>query len=76
MKLTFEDADGRNGVVSNDLTVRYDGPWEDDVRERVRTVGERYRTPDDELLGEEALCTLLIELPEERPVVEARPHRE
>jgi hypothetical protein len=76
MKLTFEDANGRNGVVSDDLTIRYDGFWEDDVRERVRTVGERYRTPDDEVLGEGALRTLLIELPEERPVVEARPHRE
>lgn len=76
MKLTFEDADGRNGVVSDDLTVEYDGPWADDVRERVRTVGERYRTPEDELLGEGALRTLLIELPEERPVVEASRHRE
>ena len=72
MKLTFEDADGRSGIVSDDLTVQYDGPWRDDVRRCVQRVGERYRTSDDEVLGEAALDTLVIELPEERRVVDAR----
>jgi hypothetical protein len=40
-----------------------------------RDVKERYRT-DDEVMGEEALSTLMRELPEEPRVVEAERHHE
>lgn len=76
MILTFEDTDGRTGTVTGELTLEYDGEWEGQIRERVEDVKDRYRTDDDEVMGEEALNTLLRELPQEPRVVEAERHHE
>ena len=70
MIVTFEDADGETGRVTDDLDVEYDGQWEEQVRDRVADVEERYRN-GDELLGEDALSTLVTELPEAPLVVAA-----
>lgn len=75
MIVTFEDADGETGRVTDDLTVEYEGQWEEQVRERVADVEERYRN-GDRLLGEEALSKLVEELPEEPRVVEAKRQHE
>ena len=70
MIVTFEDADGRTGRVTDEMDLEYDGQWEEQIRERVDDVAERYRN-GDQLLGEEALSTLVAELPQEPRVVEA-----
>jgi hypothetical protein len=70
MIVTFEDADGETGRVTDDLDVEYDGQWDEQVRDRVADVEERYRN-GDELLGEDALSTLVTELPEAPLVVAA-----
>jgi hypothetical protein len=70
MIVTFEDADGETGRVTDDLDVEYDGQWEEQVRDHVADVEERYRN-GDELLGEDALSTLVTELPEAPLVVAA-----
>ena len=75
MIVTFEDADGRTGRVTDDLTLEYDGEWREQVADRVADVEERYRNGDT-LLGEEALSTLVTELPQEPRVVEAERRHE
>lgn len=70
MIVTFEDADGRTGRVTDEMDLEYDGEWEAQIRERVDDVAERYRN-GEQLLGEEALSTLVTELPQEPRVVEA-----
>ena len=75
MIVTFEDAEGETGRVTDDLTVEYDGEWHEQVEERVEVVAERYRN-GDRVLGEEALSTLVTELPEQPRVVEAERRHE
>lgn len=75
MIVTFEDAEGETGRVTDDLTLEYDGEWREQIEGRVAEVEERYRN-GDELFGEEALSTLVEELPEERRVVGAERRHE
>lgn len=75
MRLTFEDADGRTGVVTDDLTVEYDGVWEEAVRERVEAVKDEHEI-DGNVDQEVVLDTLVIELPKEPRVVEAQRRHE
>lgn len=75
MIVTFEDAEGETGRVTDDLTLEYDGEWREQIEARVADVEERYRN-GDELFGEEALSTLVTELPEEPRVVEAERQHE
>lgn len=69
MIVTFEDADGRTGRVTDEMDLEYDGEWEEQIRDRVDDVAERYRN-GEKLLGEEALSTLVTELPQEPRVVD------
>lgn len=67
MKVIFEDLDGRRGEVTEELEVRYSGPWRSvviDCVERLRT--ERSDDPDRDPIHAE----LVVELPEEAPIVE------
>lgn len=75
MIVTFEDAEGKTGRVTDDLTVEYDGEWPEQVEERVEVVADRYRN-GDRVLGEAALSTLVTELPEQPRVVEAERRHE
>lgn len=75
MILTFEDADGRSGRVTGDLAVEYDGQWERQVEACVESVAEEYRS-NGNVADEEALSTLVVELPKQARVVEAERHHE
>lgn len=75
MKVTFEDADGRTGVVTDDLDVEYDGQWEPAVRDRVEAVREEHEI-EGQIDEEVVLDTLVIELPKEPRVVEAQRRHE
>lgn len=70
MIVTFEDAEGETGRVTDDLTVEYDGQWREQIEERVADVEEGHRN-GDQLFGEQALSKLVEVLPEEPQVVEA-----
>ena len=68
MPLAFENADGRNGRVTDDLDVEYSGDWREDVERCVRQVEDE--TADESGRRWDRYTRLVIGLPEEAPIVE------
>lgn len=70
MLVAFRDEHGNFGIVTEDLSLAYDGTARPDVREFIDRL-EREFTEDDESLEMEAFVQeLMFELPEETPVIE------
>lgn len=67
MRVTFEDRDGRRGEVTEGLEVRYAGRWRSAVTDCVERL-RRERSAD--LDGKPIHGELVVELPEEAPIVE------
>lgn len=70
MILSFVDVDGREGIVTQELNLQYDGRWEDKINECHQDIASRYREEDEEVDTRNVLQELVIALPEETPVSE------
>ena len=70
MKLSFRDYNGRTGEVTETLDVQYNGNWEEDVEECVGSVEDDLSPGRDTGPAEDPYTRLVIELPEEAPIVE------
>lgn len=75
MELSFEDARGRTGEVTEELDVEYDGIREVAVSDCVGRVVEDPRT-DGDVAEQRAFDRLVVELPEAVPVREIERRRE
>lgn len=60
--LSFEDANGRRGKVTETLEIDYSGPWKEDIEETVQKVETDCK--------DDPYTRLILELPEEAPIVE------
>ena len=69
MTLVFEDAAGDEGIITSSLEVGYAGRWEEDVRLCVERVEDDHRTGGDPSQKGEIFTTLVIELPENAPII-------
>jgi hypothetical protein len=70
--LSFVDAEGREGIISRELTIHYDGRWEDQIDECHQKIASKYQGEDGEVDTRPVLQELVIALPEEAPVSETR----
>lgn len=70
MRLSFEDHNGATGEVTESLDVEYSGNWKEDVEECVRTVESDLSPGPDTGPAEDPYTRLVLELPEEAPIVE------
>lgn len=70
MRLSFRDTNGTTGTVTETLEVNYNGKWEADVEECVRTVENGLCPTQDASLSDDPYTRLVVELPEEAPIVE------
>ena len=71
MTVSFRDTHGHRGRVTDDLDVEYSGDWREDVEECVQDVEEDVSTGDGSRRGDDFHNRLILELPEEAPIVEA-----
>lgn len=71
MRLSFTDQQGHSGTITEDLEVRYDGPWSDEVEAFVDRL-EADRDTDEDVDLQMIIQDLLLDLPEEVPVTEVR----
>lgn len=71
MLLSFTDRLGRSGAVTEDLEVRYDGPWRDEIEALVARL-ERDHGTDEDVDLQMVVQDLLLDLPEVVPVTEVR----
>lgn len=73
MPIEFRDRDGVKGWISDALEVEYYGRFNDEIVKFVSGVDE-FCEEDRAFDGEDAMTHVLLELPENAPVVEvARP---
>lgn len=70
MTLSFEDTDGRSGRVTETFEVVYAGPWKADVEACVRRIENDHRGDEPDRQADDPYTRLILELPEEAPVVE------
>lgn len=70
MTLSFKDTDGASGKVTETLDVEYNGSWEEDVEECVQNVENDLTVTDENISREDLYTRLVLELPEEAPIVE------
>jgi hypothetical protein len=68
--LSFRDTHGQHGRVTDSLDVEYSGDWREDVEECVRDVAEDVTTDHGSGRGDDPFNRLILELPEEAPIVE------
>jgi len=69
MPLTFQDAHGNRGTVTDALEVEYAGDWADDVESCVARVVDD-RDADGGRRPRNVHSELVVELPDAAPVVE------
>lgn len=70
MSLSFVDAEGREGIITRELTIHYDGRWEDQINEYFEKIVSKHRGENGEVDTRPVLQELVIGLPEEAPVSE------
>ncbi|QLD86165.1 hypothetical protein HWV23_10660 [Natronomonas halophila] len=68
--LSFVDVEGREGIITRELTLHYDGRWEDQIDEYHQKIVSKHRDGDGEVDTRTVLQELVIALPEEAPVTE------
>lgn len=66
----FRDAEDRPGRVTEDLVVDYHGEWNEAVEACVRRIEAEHGSGAGEAFDADVSDELLIELPEEAPIVE------
>lgn len=78
MFISFVDENGVSGRVSEDLTVEYDGDWLEDVESYLAELEDEFTTDEEVQLGPDPdlVQEVLIELPEQLPIVEVERHDE
>lgn len=75
MRLSFEDAHGETGVVTDDLAVEYAGEWEPQVRACVDRVEREQRGQYSGDPTVDVYSQLIIDLPRVVPIVEVERDR-
>lgn len=60
-RVIFRDIQGKKGSITDELTVKYQGRWEGEIKECIEQIKEEH-TP------EEVYDHIVVELPEEAPV--------
>ena len=71
-RVVFRDAENRNGCITEQLEVYYDGPWKATVEAYIEGVEAEYDTEADSFPTGDVYSRLVIELPEEAPIVEIK----
>lgn len=69
--VVFRDVHGRTGYITEELEVDYHGEWDEEVERCVRRIEDEHARGGGDPLDGDVYNGLLIELPEEAPVVKA-----
>jgi hypothetical protein len=70
MPLSFEDANGRNGRVTETFEIVYAGSWREDIEACVRRIENDHHSDDPDRRADDPYTRLILELPEEAPIIE------
>lgn len=76
--ISFVDENGVSGRVSEDLTVEYDGDWLEEIEDFLGELEAEFSIEEDREAGSDPdlVHEVLIELPEQVPIVEVERHDE
>ena len=69
-RVVFRDAEDRRGYITAQLGVHYSRKWEDAVEEYIERLEDEHLPETDEFPDERVYDRLVMNLPEELPIVE------
>lgn len=75
MLVAFRDETGNVGIVTEDLSLVYDGTARPHVREFIDRLEREFREDQESMEMEAFVRELMFELPEETPVIEVTRQR-